>query len=107
MTVSAPPAQAVELAPLPLGGAAGAPLAEEERRDVLPWRWGRTAVDHALGGDRCADPLVDQPDDLEVAGAPVERDRHPVAHADRRGRLGGRVVDAHVSTSARIGGSRA
>lgn len=48
----------------------------------------RRVVHEALGGDRCADPLVDDPGDLEVPVALAEPDLDPIAHLDLGGGLG-------------------
>jgi hypothetical protein len=58
-------------------------------------------VDQALGGNRRADALVDESDDLEVATTVVDRGRHPVTDADGTRGLGCHSVDPHVTTPAR------
>jgi hypothetical protein len=98
-------AEAVELAAILLGRTAGAaPAAEQWRHVGLARGWRRAGVDHALGGDRCADPLVDQPDDLQHAPAIADAGLDAVADVHRGGRLDRSAVDGDVATLAGVGG---
>src|SRR5690606_22453475 len=101
---SAPaPAQPVELATLPLRGAAGAALPGEDR-GALGRRHRRGVVDHAGRGHRRAHALVDDPGDLEHPGPAVDVGLDPVADPHGRRRLGRHAVDPHVPAAARLGG---
>lgn len=96
------PLQAVELAALTLGRAAGAALANEH-----PWlpldHWDRRAVvDQALRRDCCADPLID--DDRHLDGALALDERlDTVADLHRRRRFGRGPVHANMTAPARGG----
>src|SRR5690606_21211310 len=93
-------AQPGEVAPLALGGSAGAALTDRDGR-LLDLRRGRRGlVDHRLGGDRSADALAQRPlDDDGALLRPAGHD-HPGADADERRGLGTVTVDADVPAAA-------
>src|SRR5947207_5856438 len=77
------PSEAIELAPLALGRAAGATLAGEHRRHALDDRRRRAVIDEAPRRHRRPDTLVDDRHDLEEPLA-LDECLDAVADPDRR-----------------------
>lgn len=91
-------AEAIELASFPFCRPASPAGTHEERADVITRRGRRAVIDQTVGGDRGADPFVDDPLDLEDSIAPPSGGGHPVTDAHRGGRLRWRTVDPDVAT---------
>src|SRR5436309_13144104 len=93
------PSEAIELAALPLGRAAGATLASEHRRQPLHDRGRRAVIDEASRRDRRPDTLVDDRHDLEDALA-LDECLDTVAGLHRRRGFGCDAVHADVTPTA-------
>ncbi|OIK03208.1 hypothetical protein BIV23_22505 [Streptomyces monashensis] len=93
-------AEAFHLAAVPLGGAAGATVAEAGRGHGLAGRGRRGVVDVALDGHGGADPLADQAFDDHHPFPALVPQTHLVADAQGVGGLHPLAVHMHVAAPA-------
>jgi hypothetical protein len=101
------PEQFVDTTAFALGRPARTSFTSRHRDRRLARRRGRTVVDVALGGDRCAGPLGDHPDDDHDAFSSVLSQPHLIAGPDRMCGLDPQPVDPHVPGPAGTGRGRA
>jgi len=101
------PEQFVDTAAFALGRPARTPVTSSHRDRLLARRRGRTVVDEALGGHRCASPLGDHPDDDHDPFASVLAQPHLITGPDRMRGLDPHPVDPDVPGPASTGRGRA
>src|ERR1035441_1602891 len=102
-----PPGQLLDSTALALGRTPRAAVARSHRDSLLAWWKGRTVVDVALGGSRCAGTFGDDPQDDHDAFASLLAQPHLITGPDRMRGLDPRPVDPDVPGPAGTGRGRA